>query len=874
MKTCLTLLILFMMFIMLFMIKSMNVSDRLGEIVSVREKSREDKLRLYINILKKQIKPESESINSKSLTLVDSNNISRDNISKVVETKNISSDKIFKVLLNERHHHSNSNQAQNMILDNQSYLRRRKRKNKRQFLYKRRNKTAIGINESQPWNYTTMFKGIKSTSFCLFSFDKNSLQEAITTLAGLQKQSVYLFYINLSTENALQSFTREQRDNLLHWQYVLKKEKFLLNLPVDFDVITFNLLLTGDNEEKLLGIKMYYNDTSCTENFDFAIKSLRISLWNELFANDTSYFLCNKFFEGVTGRSILYAITTIWIGYDLNCTAVDIKDSFEEFKAEKDDLPFTRPICCYFLSLQFVWIFVILDISYQNHYNERQNEKSVHIDKNYCIHFYTRNDRPYGLKQIVVKMLFLRKQQTENHFFQKLCLECHKNNFYKSKKRLVIFLFVLHCCISIVRIVTKYSLSKYFNEDYLNIVRPNEWLIYLIFSGCSPPWVVIFDGLYALGFPIAFICIGAKLYEAYLSRDSFCPNCLTTNRDRDISNDINGDEKVPNEINGDEKIINEINGDEKIPNDINRDEEITNEVNGDEVILNEIKDLGDAFVFPWYLLCANCNGTSKSNCSCKKASMTVLSFLICLCPIIPFTCNSYSACQFIHLRYHRMNTLSKIVCICLSFLFSYLLCLRPIISSFTFVFRSLTSFVFVALPIRPHIFRYTLIIVTIVVYILKYISEIINMNAEILSYIFEIEESERAEQTEVLIENTQKEPQHKFKVDYIKEEMFDFIYKRLFFVKKRLYFVFFKMLIVFMFLLIVFETFLDNKTLITGTNYKDIMELIIIFIGPYAISLFLKANEDYFLSNKNKDEIKKLYKSYNETTSDSNYLII
>lgn len=57
------------------------------------------------------------------------------------------------------------------------------------------------------------------------------------------------------------------------------------------------------------------------------------------------------------------------------------------------------------------------------------------------------------------------------------------------------------------------------------------------------------------------------------------------------------------------------------------------------------------------------------------------------------------------------------------------------------------------------------------------------MNAEILNYIFEIEESERAEQTEVLTENTQKEPKHKFKVHYIKEEMFDFIYKRLFFCK-------------------------------------------------------------------------------------------
>lgn len=183
------------------------------------------------------------------------------------------------------------------------------------------------------------------------------------------------------------------------------------------------MLLSGDNEEKSLGVKMYYNDTRCTENFDFAIKSLRLSLWNELFANDTSYFLCNNFFEGVTGRSILYAITTIWIGYDLTCKTADINDSFEEFKAEKDDLPLIGPICCYFLSLQFIWIFVILDISYQNHYNKRQNKEFVHIDESYCIHFYTRNERPYGLKQFVVKMFFLKKQQTEHSFFPNKCLE-------------------------------------------------------------------------------------------------------------------------------------------------------------------------------------------------------------------------------------------------------------------------------------------------------------------------------------------------------------------------------------------------------------------------------------------------------------------
>lgn len=813
---CLTLLILFMMFIMLFMIKSMDVSDHLGKIVSVREKPRKDKLRLSRNIFKKQTEPESESTNSKPFTFVESNNNSMDKISKVDETKNILSDKKFNVLLNERHHRSISRQAQN-ILDNQNFLLRGKRKNKRSFFYKRNtpsNKTAIGINESHESNYTTLFKEIKSTSLFSFSFDKKSLQEARTTLVKLQKQSVYLFYINLSTENALHSFTREKRDNLLHWKYVLKREKFLLNLPVDFDSITFNLL--SWKEEKFLGIKMYYNDTSCSENFDFAIKSLRLSLWNELFDNDTSYYLCNTFFEDVDGRSVLYAITTIWIGYDLTCKTADINNSFEEFKAQKDHLPLIGPICCFFLSLQFVWIFVILDISHQNHYNKRQNEKSVHKDKNYCIHFYTRNERPYGLKQIVVKMLLLRKQQTENLFFPKLCLKCHRNNFNKSKDRLVLFLLGLHCCISIVRIVPRYCLSKKFNEDYFNIVRPNEWLIYLIFSGSSPSWVVFFDCLYAVGFPITFICIGSKLYEAYLSRDSFCPSCLTTNRENDI--------------------------------------------------LNEIKDLGDAFVFPWYLLCANCNSTSNGDCSCRKASMTILSFIICLCPIIPYTCNSYTAFECIHSRYKNMNTLSKIICICSSFLISYLLCLRPIISSFTFVFRSFTSFVFVVLPIRAHIFRITLLIVTIVVYILKYISEIINMNAEILNYIFEIEESERAEQTEVLTENTQKEPKHKFKVHYIKEEMFDFIYKRLFFVNKRLYFALFKILVVFMFFLIVLETFIDNKSSITGTNFSYIMELIIILIGPYAISLFLKGNEDNFLSNENKEEIEKLYESYNETS--------
>lgn len=50
---CLMFLIFFMMFIMFFMIKLMDVFDYFGKIVLVREKLREDKLRLFRNIFKK-----------------------------------------------------------------------------------------------------------------------------------------------------------------------------------------------------------------------------------------------------------------------------------------------------------------------------------------------------------------------------------------------------------------------------------------------------------------------------------------------------------------------------------------------------------------------------------------------------------------------------------------------------------------------------------------------------------------------------------------------------------------------------------------------------------------------------------------------------
>lgn len=196
---------------------------------------------------------------------------------------------------------------------------------------------------------------------------------------------------------------------------------------------------------------------------------------------------------------------------------------------------------------------------------------------------------------------------------------------------------------------------------------------------------------------------------------------------------------------------------------------------------------------------------------------------------------------------------------CLAFVLSYLFCLRPIISSFTFVFRSFTYFVFVALPIRKHIMRYTIIFVSTFVYLVKYMYEIINMNADILEYIFKIKEEKEKEQR---TESNGTEIESESKTDEIDEAMFDFIYKRLFFVKKKLYYFIFKLLIVFMYLFITIETLIDNQSSLTGSDFKDILELVLVVIGPYAVSLFLKANKEEFLSDKNKLEIEDVYKLY------------
>lgn len=680
------------------------------------------------------------------------------------KTENLSTlnDTILSADLHHKHHHGvRRNETGGKAVDpNASF--KETRQNTKTHIYKRNivtDNTSMETKEKQQWNYTS-FTETRNFSFCSFSFDKNSLQETRKKLAELQQQSAHLFYVSLYTDTNLDSFSTEHRDNLLHWQYVLKKERFLILMPVDFDLLSF-YIFANDNEEKVLRMKILYNNSNCIENFSHAFESLQLLLWTELFANDTNYYLChNNFDEKVPGRTILYAITSTWIGYDLSCsTSTNVADN--EYEAKKDTIIFIAQGFCFFLALQFVWVFLILDLSFNN----KQTCTGTYTP------IYTRNEKPYGLKQFIYKLFF--------YDFDSAMSCC------RPITRLICTLLFCNLIVGFYRSYGRYHWSEMFFVDYLNVARPNEYFVYLIYLIFDIPPILVFilDFIYAVIFPFSFLCLGKQLHELYLSKKmNLCPQSLCQDKkDKDKITKMDA-------------------------------------------------SFGNKIIVPCYLLC-------NRRKLCPLGHNCVLFFSSFL-PVCLFNWNAYHACSCTSQKYEYLLK-------SLAFLSTFVFCLRPIISSFTFLLRSFTYLIIVALPIRPEIMRNVLLAITISVYFIKYIHEIININAEILEYIFQVKESDDESETEC-----------------VEEEMFSAIYNHLFFMRKKLYFVLFKIGIVCAYLIFMTQVLGVGK--ISGTNYniKEVVDVVLLAVGPYAFFLFVKANNNTFLTDDDKQEIQREYESY------------
>ena len=745
------------------------------------------------------------------------------------------------------------------------------RKSKRSEIPK--NFSTIANNVSVPYEYS------EEITACTFSFDQRSLTEARRTLSRLT--FVNLFYINLSLRDGMSTPYNlpSQKDMLFRWQYVLKTEKFLVQLPVDFDLITFYFLY-ADAEERVIDIKLLYKNSNCPTYIREATYSIQKLLWNELFLNSTRFYLCNRDIRNyIHWHDILYYITTIWVGYGLNCTEMNVDYGIEEIHVSKEKLPLVTPVFCFLLSLQFVWIFALLDV-----YMHRP-PNFTEIDSSFS---YAYNNRPYGAQRVLKKILYIS-------------CRCYFRSPIKRFLGLVWFCLLLP--FGLYRTFAKHTLSQKFDQDYLTVIKPSEPLFMFTKSETT---CLALDVIYATLCPVVFVWIGEILYHDFFNGNLMGGHLIDWCESYVCQRVINCCiRNVPQRNSAGTEL--QQNADTELQQ-FNPQQSIKNE-NENFILTNH--RISDKFSKPFGTLSSliHCKHSNRSQRNDERGCFAMFrtgllhclicpiifisNLLFCLFPIIPFSCQAYSACKdcidssvqignrdcptcrrnlvccrklvtdrnnthcnciFIHCKC-QSNLCKILICtvfklfwaLCM-FLLLYALCLRPVISTFTFIFRSFTYFVFVALPIRSKFLQYTLTVWTTLVYFIKYLSEIIDMNAHILNYVFDLTRANRpAEEIEELDENK-----------------FDFVYERLTFVTKRLYLLCLKVLIVFMYLFITIETFLQNKSTFTGASFSHLLGVLILVFGPYAASFFLKTDKGYVLSDENRDEIRQAFIAFEQ----------
>nr|XP_022345154.1 uncharacterized protein LOC111137795 [Crassostrea virginica] len=483
------------------------------------------------------------------------------------------------------------------------------------------------------------------------------------------------------------------------------------------------------------------------------------------------------------------------------------------------------------------------------------------------------------------------------------------------------------------RTLDRYFLSVNFFKGYLEVIRPSEPLCSIL---AYDTVVVTFDALIAVFVPLIFVWRGNLIYNTFVTNNLKCciamksnisesPKMQTEGSDSESSEVPNITETTPllgdkQERKTNKKEKNPHNQEkeskkrEKEPND-KKKEKITKEKQTPE--LTQFK-VSDKFATPLYDMfdslcslvnckccrhgkfCKCCICSERCSCCCSKEYCkydgisccsipfsreifctrlkyvwnVFIMLVFCLFPIIPFLCIHHCCkCECCECCECSKGSSEKCKLIC--FIFT-LIVLRPIISTFTFIFRSFTYFVFVALIIRIHLMRYALLIVSILVYILKYMTEFVSMNVDILNHIIDIETKlSKTTQTKATKTNfdddnsddetTQTTSDDDNSDEKINEKLFDNVYKELSFVKRRLYFLCLKILIVVMYLIITIMIFTQNRDSLIGANFKDNLEVLFFIIGPYAVAFVLKTDKGDYLSEENKIEIKDIYMTAKKT---------
>lgn len=65
-----------------------------------------------------------------------------------------------------------------------------------------------------------------------------------------------------------------------------------------------------------------------------------------------------------------------------------------------------------------------------------------------------------------------------------------------------------------------------------------------------------------------------------------------------------------------------------------------------------------------------------------------------------------------------------------------------------------------------------------------------------------------------------------------------------------------------MYFFIIIEIFIINQKFLIGISFDKLLEFLLIIIGLYVILFFLKGNNNDFLIDENKEDIRELYNKY------------
>jgi hypothetical protein len=652
------------------------------------------------------------------------------------------------------------------------------------------------------------------------------------------------------------------RNRILEWQYFRIEQELLFHvIPVDFGLLTFNMLevFNEKNNINLPPFKIYDGKRTCKLRDDFSTR-INIILYISRFINLTSDFMmCNLKFDDQDFKHTLYYFTTVWVGYDMLCYELNI-ESIENPTETKKKQYLLAPLICFFLALECIWIFKLIDLSKGHGFStagdqcqkqhdscssdEQETTPEVkHLQSRIayksectCTCYYFPHDRPYSFQRLLKKIFYTKitphKCVCDASCFQASCKQknaisrsmlMHVINLPVFRLFSVLYIFLL-LPVAIYRTVGRKVFADEEYRNYKYIVRASEPMCNSISS--DEDIILLCDWTYAVFGSL----IGVVLFI-------FHHYNISKNGYRIFSPSLGYQDVHATTVC--DKLMSRIG-----------------------ILLDLLQYMSDQVqsLFCWtYVKSSGIPHRHKAVKSKKSQTVTVtrskrkpnrlgvikcisiiyfllalvefaFQLLLCLLPLIPFS---------IH---HFMTALSHRKCVKIFnasvLLILTILSFRPIISSFLFLLRTLTILLFVLLPLREYIFKYFICVTSVAVYLIHYYNEVMDLLSAILIYVCELNEE-------------------KFGKNYVGQDLFNHILGKLVFFKSKIYFAVFKIIVVTSYIFITVEAVTVGNNM-GVLEFFELIEYTLIFGSPYILSVLFRSGKE-ILNDQNKTEIQKIF---------------